>query len=457
MAKFLDNNGLIYLWSKIKEKFVAKETGKGLSTNDFTTELKNKLDGIAEGAQVNVKPDWNASAGNAAEILNKPTIPSKTSDLQNDSGFITTTDIPEGAAASTTVPKMNGTASVGTETAFARGDHVHPSDNTKANVNHNHDNTYLKLSGGTMTGPIVFAEGQGQIAVSDDTAEAKIEVDSEATEILFKSKTTNKTNRMTVSADGAEIVVGETSPGDGTGTKITINETDGVKIPNLVAPTNDRDAATKKYVDDGLANKAASNHDHDTVYAKKDETYSKTDIDGKGFLVASDIANKADKATTLSGYGITNAYTKDEVYTKTEVDGKGFLVASDIANKADKATTLAGYGITDAYTKTEINSKLSSVYKPGGSLNFANLPEPSESILGLVYSLNDAFTTDDRFLASEPVQYPIGTNVVTVAVNDNGETKYLFDVLAGFVDLSDYMKTADMVAITNQEIDEIVA
>lgn len=379
MAKFLDQNGLLYLWQKIVNKFVAKETGKGLSTNDFTTELKNKLDGIAAGAQVNVKPDWNASTGNAAEILNKPTIPSKTSDLQNDSGFITEAQVPEGAVASNTTPAMNGTAAVGTETAFARGDHVHPSDTSKADVNHNHDDTYLKLSGGTMTGPIIFAEGQGQIAASDETAEAKVEVDSEATEILFKSKTTNKTNRMTVSASGAEIVVGETSPGDGSGIKVTIDETNGVKIPNLVAPTNDRDAATKKYVDDGLA------------------------------------------------------------------------------NKANQATTLAGYGITDAFTKDEINSKLSSVYKPGGSLDFAELPEPSESILGLVYSMNDAFTTDDRFLASEPVQYPIGTNVVTIAVNDNGETKYLFDVLAGFVDLSDYAKKTDMVAITNQEIDEIVA
>ena len=36
---------------------------------------KSKLDGIATGAQVNVKPDWNAVAGNAAEVLNKPTIP----------------------------------------------------------------------------------------------------------------------------------------------------------------------------------------------------------------------------------------------------------------------------------------------------------------------------------------------------------------------------------------------
>lgn len=47
-------------------------------------------------------------------------VPTKTSQLENDSGFITSGDIPEGAAASTTTPKMNGTAAVGTEMAFAR-------------------------------------------------------------------------------------------------------------------------------------------------------------------------------------------------------------------------------------------------------------------------------------------------------------------------------------------------
>ena len=59
------------------------------------------------------------------------TVPTKTSELSNDSGFITTSDIPEGAVASTTTPKMAGTAAVGTELAFARGDHIHPSDSTK--------------------------------------------------------------------------------------------------------------------------------------------------------------------------------------------------------------------------------------------------------------------------------------------------------------------------------------
>lgn len=40
--------------------------------NNFTDTLKNKLDGIAENAEVNVKSDWNATTGDA-EILNKPT------------------------------------------------------------------------------------------------------------------------------------------------------------------------------------------------------------------------------------------------------------------------------------------------------------------------------------------------------------------------------------------------
>ena len=52
---------------------------------------KTKLNGIASGAEVNVQSDWSVtSTSSDAYIKNKPTIPSKTSDLTNDSGFITT-------------------------------------------------------------------------------------------------------------------------------------------------------------------------------------------------------------------------------------------------------------------------------------------------------------------------------------------------------------------------------
>lgn len=59
-------------------------------------------------------------------------IPTKISEITNDSGFITIDQVPEGAVASTTTPKMNGTATVGSEAGFSRGDHIHPTDTTRA-------------------------------------------------------------------------------------------------------------------------------------------------------------------------------------------------------------------------------------------------------------------------------------------------------------------------------------
>lgn len=126
-----------------------------------------------------------ATSGDYGDLDNTPTIPTKVSDLQNDSGFIssyTETDptVPSWAKASskppytasevgavpttrkinnkelsadvtlsasdvgalpssttipnayTTTPEMDGTASAGSSTSWARGDHVHPSDTTKA-------------------------------------------------------------------------------------------------------------------------------------------------------------------------------------------------------------------------------------------------------------------------------------------------------------------------------------
>lgn len=81
-GKYLDNDGVLYLWGKVKS--------------------------------------------HVSSVL-----PTKTSDLTNDSGYITSADVPEGATASTSTPLMDGTAATGTSTAFARGDHVHPSDTTK--------------------------------------------------------------------------------------------------------------------------------------------------------------------------------------------------------------------------------------------------------------------------------------------------------------------------------------
>lgn len=72
-------------------------TGKGLSTNDFTSILKTKLDGIASGAQVNVIETVKVN-GTAQTVTSKAvdiSVPTKISQLTNDSGFITASDVPQ--------------------------------------------------------------------------------------------------------------------------------------------------------------------------------------------------------------------------------------------------------------------------------------------------------------------------------------------------------------------------
>lgn len=66
-----------------------KEEGKGLSQENFTSAEKSKLANIAARAEVNVQSDWTeTNPASDAYIMHKPSIPSKTSDLTNDSGYL---------------------------------------------------------------------------------------------------------------------------------------------------------------------------------------------------------------------------------------------------------------------------------------------------------------------------------------------------------------------------------
>ena len=66
---------------------VDKEAGKGLSSNDYTTFEKNKLNEIEIGAEVNVQSDWTQTDSSSDDFIkNKPT---NLSQFTNDYEFIT--------------------------------------------------------------------------------------------------------------------------------------------------------------------------------------------------------------------------------------------------------------------------------------------------------------------------------------------------------------------------------
>lgn len=93
-------------------------------------------------------------------------------------------------------------------------------------------------------------------------------------------------------------------------------------------------------------------------------------------------------------------------------------VVTDISGKADKATTLAGYGITDAYTKTETNTKLS------GKANSADVYTKSQT-----YSkeeVNNLVTTPQQQYVT--VTATEQTTDVTDLLPEEGESDTIYRV-----------------------------
>lgn len=155
-----------------------------------------------------------------------------------------------------------------------------------------------------------------------------------------------------------------------------------------------------------------------------------------------------DASTVLTLYGVKKyaqeqaaaAQTAAQGYAdtqigaaKTELIGTGDATATTIKGAVQEA---------QAYADQQISSQIGAVYKPAGSVAFANLPKtPSAANLGNVYNVTDAFEADTRFVTGEQGDsYPAGSNVAVVQI----EEAYYFDVLAGTVDLSAYSTTVQM-------------
>ena len=103
MAKFMTLEGLQYLWTQLKGKLadkVDREAGKGLSANDYTTAEKDKLKGIAAGANNYTHPSTHP----ASIITGLPTkLPADGGNAETVGGHTVETDVPAGAKFTDTI------------------------------------------------------------------------------------------------------------------------------------------------------------------------------------------------------------------------------------------------------------------------------------------------------------------------------------------------------------------
>lgn len=145
----------------------------------------------------------------------------------------------------------------------------------------------------------------------------------------------------------------------------------------------------------------------------------------------------------------------DDLRDKPQIDGIAL----------DKDSTAEGLGLAksekvaeDIQTakgemETYVDGKLSSTYKPAGSITtIEELPNLTSDNLGKVYNVEASFVTTTNFVEGEGKDYPAGTNVVIVEPSTG---VYKYDALAGFVDLSDYITEDSIQPIPNSKIDAL--
>ena len=355
-------------------RYVQKESGKGLSTNDYTTTEKTKLNGIETGAtkttidsslsSSSTNPVQNkvintalsgkanstdlatvATSGDYDDLSNKPSIPTKLSDLANDSGVLT----------SVTLSDIDGEVTVEQQASAETG----------------YTATYVVKQGGTQVG-------------------SKINIPKD---FLVKSATVGTS-------------LSNNSPQQGF--------SQGDKYLDFVINTRDNSGTNEHlYVNvKDLFNEYEADETTLTlsngIFSIKSGANISTFTNDSGYLTSSDISGKIDTAGTgLTKSGttinhndnVTSAQTTT-VFKKIKYDKQGHITGTADVQASD-IPTLSYNSLTD---KPSIPTDTDDLTNSAGFITESDLPD------GI-----DAEQLDDIL----GLEYDSTTGILSLVINDN--------------------------------------
>lgn len=325
--KYLDSDGLLYFWQKIKAAFVTDVTYNSTS---------KKIQKTKAGATSDVVTlSTVATSGSYEDLSNKPTIP-------------------EGVAKSTTTPKMDGTASVGSETKFAAGDHVHPSDTSRVPITRTINDKALSaditLEASDVGAVPITRKVNGHALSADVTVTASDIGVEEGAEVNQNAFSNVKVGATTVAADTKtdtlELVAGSnvTITPDATNDKITIEATDTKYTAASATPLMDGTASVGSSV-----KYAREDHVHPTDTSRVPTTRK---INGVALTADIHIITKGSDVTT-GGKTIEFATSTGtmQAYDADAIDGKMTNVGQQLAQVyVPKTTTVNGNALSGNIT-----------------------------------------------------------------------------------------------------------
>ena len=397
--KYLDNNGLLYVIKQIKTWLngkVSKENGKGLSTNDYTTEEKNKLAGLSNytlptasadtkggvkiGAGLQMNGDVLSATGGGtadavdwANVTNKPT---KLTNFTNDLAYKTAYDA--------------STNKIATESDLAIKTLVGTSDNPI--ILSSLETGLYKIKGRVREHPVTDSTDY-TIAETISVSQNDGAISVVFLEPRYMSQTGVCFKTINITRNGSDYV------------------SEGSYIPGLDYIMTLSNELGKNFADP---------YDESKGYAVGDlTTYS-----GVLYKVIGTISSGTDFYTAMTG----NLVQQIDIFEV--IDGKGYQTSSQV----ETAITSKGYQTAND-VETAITNKISSVMTYKGTVaNYSDLPTNAK--VGDTYNITNKSSHNKA-----------GDNAAW-----NGTS---WDILAGTIDLSGYYTKDEMKALTNDEIDGI--
>lgn len=383
--KYLDYDGLVYYHSKVKTALgnkVDKVSGKGLSTNDFTNTLKNKLDGIANGAQVNVIEGVNVN-GAAVTPTNKIvnlTVPTKLTDLTNDGNFV------------------------------KDANYVHTDNNFTTALKNKLD--------GIAAGAEVNVQSDWNIVdtASDAFIKNKPSIPTKTSDLTNDSGFITNTNYATASTGGVIKVGSGLDITDGVLSATGGGVADEVDWENVInKPTN------------------VSYWTNDAGYITSAAIPTKTsDLDNdSGFITSGDVPTKTSDLTNDSGFitnstsNLTNYYKKSQTYSQEEVNS--LLSAIVIPTKTSDLTNDGSDGTSTYVESDDLSTQLANkqdTLTAGDHINItdstikavdyvhSDTPVPTSQVTSVVTNdmIADGTITADKLASGATVKLTLSTS-----------------------------------------------
>lgn len=316
MAKkqYLDLEGLTTYDEKIKSYIDSADAATSAKLTSGTIVVKEAQHATSADTATNATNATNANHATSADSAT--TADSATKATQDASGNVIT---------STYETKTDATAKLAEAKGYTDTIAAGKSDKT-----HNHDDKYDELGAAEAAESAANAYTDGKIANLLDNS-------TEAVDSIMELAEAMKDN-----ADAIEALEG-----------IASGKADAEHDHDIEDVTGLQNALNAKAAQSSLDSHTGNGDIHVTAAQKTNWTAAYTH--STSAHAPSNAQANVIETIKVNGTALTPTSKAVNITVPTN-----YLTAADIAGKADKATTLSGYGITDAYTKTEVDNKLST-------------------------------------------------------------------------------------------------